>query len=169
MKYTVTRTFLNFIKGDEVEQERLEKIFHKSYIETLIKDGFLEEIGRELPKTWEDLAIIEGWFVDTDSNIIELGKFATTEDIKNAFPTSEEAEACLALSQLCQLRDRYNNGWKPDWGDSSDKYCIYLLRGKVTTGQMRATTYFLTFKTLRLRDLFLENFRDLIEIAKPLL
>jgi hypothetical protein len=169
MKYTVTRTFLNFIKGDKVEQERLEKIFHKSYIETLIKDGFLEKTGKELPKTWEDLAIIGGYFVDTYSDIVEIDKPVISEDLKNVFPTKEEAEACLALSQLCQLRDRYNDGWKPDWSILSDKHCIYRLRGKVTTGPMRATTYCFAFKTQQLRDLFFENFRELIETAKPLL
>jgi len=44
MKYTVTRTFLNFIKGDKVEQEKLKEKLTPSYIEELIKYGYLKEI-----------------------------------------------------------------------------------------------------------------------------
>jgi hypothetical protein len=44
MKYKVTRTFINFIKGDEVEKEKLEEKLTPSYIKELIKYGYLKEI-----------------------------------------------------------------------------------------------------------------------------
>ena len=111
---------------------------------------------RKLPKKWEDLYEVKGWFVDFHSDVVTSGSMRTGDNVKNRFPTKEEAEACLALAQLCQLRDRYNDGWKPNWEDGTKKYTIYFNK-------------ILAFKTKELRDKFLENFKELIEIAKPLL
>lgn len=83
------------------------------------------------------------------------------------FPTEEE-EACLALSQLCQWRDKYNEGWKPDYTDDSSKYTILYINNKVNTTYTHYQQYLLTFKTEIIRNKFLENFKELIEIAKTL-
>ena len=125
---------------------------------------------RKLPKAWKDLLFVEGWFINGKCYIIETGKLITQEYNKNTFPTKEEAEACLALAQLCQLRDRYNNGWKPNWEDYNEtKYCIEFCQGRIETIDRVNCHKILTFKTEDLRDKFLENFKDLIETAKPLL
>lgn len=125
----------------------------------------------DLPKSWEELEFIDGFFVSSLSDIAKIGNNTTNdENNKNVFPTKEEAEACLALAQLCQLRDRYNDGWKPDWRTGSKiKYCITIDENKITEWQYITINRILYFKTEELRDKFLENFRDLIEIAKPLL
>jgi len=73
---------------------------------------------RKLPKAWKDLLFVEGWFIDAKCHIIETGMLNTQEYNKNTFPTKEEAEACVALAQLCQLRDIYNEGWKPNWEEN---------------------------------------------------
>ena len=126
--------------------------------------------GRKLPKKWEDLYKVGGWFVDFHSDVVTSGSMHTGDSVKNRFPTKEEAEACLALSQLCQLRDRYNDGWKPDWKNSTEtKYIIEINRDYITKTFYNHTKRILAFKTKNIRDKFLENFRDLIEIAKPLL
>ena len=125
---------------------------------------------RKLPKKWEDLYEVKGWFVDFHSKVVTSGSMRTADSVKNRFPTKEEAEACLALAQLCQLRDRYNDGWKPDWRTGSEiKYCITIDENKITEWQYITINRILYFKTEELRDKFLENFRDLIWIAKPLL
>jgi hypothetical protein len=125
---------------------------------------------RKLSKRWEDLPFVEGWFIDAKCRIIETGRLNTQEYNKNTFPTKEEAEACLALAQLCQLRDIYNEGWKPNWKDYNEtKYCIEFCQGRIETIDRVNCHKILTFKTEDLRDKFLENFKDLIETAKPLL
>jgi len=89
---------------------------------------------------------------------------------RNTFPSKEEAIAAIALAQLCQLRDRYNDGWKPNWEiTSSDKYVIYYGNGRICKHACSTVSSPLAFKTAELRDEFLNNFRDLIEQAKPLL
>lgn len=107
--------------------------------------------------------------MDLHSKVVTSGSMRTADSVKNRFPTKEEAEACLALAQLCQLRDIYNEGWKPDWTDNNEKFCIFFNNEKVYSGLSYYTRHILSFKTQELRDKFLENFRDLIETAKPLL
>ena len=131
---------------------------------------------RKLPKKWEDLYEVKGWFVDFHSDVVTSGSMRTGDSVKNRFPTKEEAEACIALAQLCQLRDRYNDGWKPNWEDKAqNKFIIYIhpnnkiLFDKISANTHAISRHLLTFKTEELRDEFLENFRDLIETAKPLL
>lgn len=124
---------------------------------------------RKLPKKWEDLYEVGGWFVDLHSKVVTSGSMRTADSVKNRFPTKEEAEACLALAQLCQLRDIYNEGWKPDWTDNNEKFCIFFNNEKVYSGLSYYTRHILSFKTFEIREEFLKNFKDLIETAKPLL
>lgn len=129
-----------------------------------------KKVERELPKRWEDLEGISGFYVSNDSKVEVVKGCFTKEETKNTFPSSREAEACLALSQLCQLRDRYNDGWKPDWKDDTTiKYCIGVLSDCICPIENERFVKVLAFKTEELRDEFLENFRDLIKTAKPLL
>ena len=145
-------------EGYEIDRE-------KSTFENIV---FKKE-ERKLPKKWEDLYEVGGWFVDFQSDVVTSGSMHTADSVKNRFPTKEEAEACLALAQLCQLRDRYNDGWKPDWTDFTMKPSIYFHKDIATTGENRSERTILYFRSEKIRDEFLENFKGLIEIAKPLL
>ena len=107
-------------EGYEIDRE-------KSTFENIV----FKKVENELPKSWEDLYEVGGWFVDFHSDVVTSGSMRTGDSVKNRFPTKEEAEACLALAQLCQLRDRYNDGWKPDWKDSTMKHCIYFSKGEI--------------------------------------
>lgn len=146
-------------------------VFSDFYIKSLIELGYIQE-DSGLPKTWEELGEIKGWYIDELSGI-SATECRTASRNRNVFPTQEEAEACLALSQLCQLRDRYNGQPLSEWCDWSDeeqeKFVIYLDRGKIEIWVAYCTHETLTFKTKELRDEFLNNFKDLILIAKPLL
>jgi len=136
-------------------------------------------IKKELPKTWKEFCethprVAGEGYVKTDSicRVIEAtgGYTRNPEDDRNLLPSKELAEAMLALCQLIQLRDCYNGGWEPDWCDSeAGKYCINSFRDSIHTTCTYVEQKVLAFKTKELRDQFLENFRDLIEIAKPLL
>lgn len=130
-------------------------------------------IKNVLPQSWEELNYIKGAYINVDSTIESGIDSATTneEDNRNVLPTKELAEAMLALCQLLQLRDRYNDGWKPNWTNNDQKYIIIcwgnLVFPDISTNIQRP----LTFKTKELRDAFLNapKIRELIEIAKPLL
>ena len=129
-----------------------------------------KKVENELPKSWEELKIIKGYYADSWGDICGNEVILdNSSDNRNVFPTKEEAEACVALAQLCQLRDRYNGGWKPDWEDNSEKYIIYFHADKIISGDTYRAQSVLHFKTEELRDRFLENFEDLIWVARPLL
>ena len=126
---------------------------------------------KELPTKWEDLKKLKGYYVNDLSEIFNL-RNANMTISKNLFPTKAEAEACLALSQLCQLRDAYNGEPLADWCDWSDantKYCICFYEDKICKTKNRGDEKILSFKTDKLRDKFVKNFEDLILTAKPLL
>ena len=146
-------------EGYEIDKE-------KSTFEKIV----FKKVEKEFPKSWEELEVVEGFYIEGDSYIGDCSMVDAIGINKNVFPTKEEAEACLALAQLCQLRDRYNDGWKPDWKDDNQfKWCIDFFQDVVRKTAVLFVRRTLTFKTEELRDKFLENFRDLIETAKPLL
>ena len=126
----------------------------------------------ELPTKWEDLVIVKGYYLNSDCFVIGCGDEPNNYN-KNIFPTKEEAEACLALSQLCQLRDAYNGEPLANWCDWTNnggkKWVIYFYNNSIYTDYTYIDNRILAFKTLELRDKFFKNFRELIEIAKPLL
>jgi hypothetical protein len=120
---------------------------------------------------WYDFKGVKGWYVNHWSNIVSYGSDSTgsNDTNKNVWPTKKEADACLALSQLCQWRDKYNENWKPDWTDDKTKYIINLHKGYVQPLNVCYSNNVLCFKSEKVRNKFLEDFAELIEIAKPLL
>lgn len=134
-------------------------------------------IKNKLPKTWEEYCEThpkrkgECW-INELSNIVSVNRFENfnRECIKdqNLLPNEDCAKAILALCQLIQLRDCYNDGWIPDW-TKSRKYVIYPVKDYICTNVNVCVSRILTFKTKAICDEFLNNFKDLIEIAKPLL
>lgn len=88
---------------------------------------------RKLPKTWEEFCEINSrkqneYFINADSDIIKISAFDRLADTdKNVCPSKEVAEGILALIQLIQLRDYYNNGWKPK--DNEWIYTLYCDHG----------------------------------------
>lgn len=119
---------------------------------------------------WEDFGRVYGWYIRSDSTVVSSGSVTPVVHNKNTWPSKEEAEAALALSQLCQWRDKYNEGWKPDWtNEYQDKYNLKVYEGKVEWEMDSELSSPLSFKTKEIMVKFAEDFKDLIEIAKPLL
>lgn len=100
----------------------------------------LPENEKKLPKTWEDyckLPIHNKTFYYISQNYARVAiekcdkAYANELDFnKKLIPSKELAEAMLALCQLLQLRECYNEGWKPDWKDNECKYCILVHKKK---------------------------------------
>lgn len=118
---------------------------------------------------WEDFGRIEGYYITSSSIIDKYSSLNSISSNKNTFPSKEEAEACLALTQLLQWRDKYNEGWKPDWTDNNPKYVISVYYDEILIQKLFSGNKILAFKSREIRNKFLEDFKDLIEIAKPLL
>ncbi|WP_273084640.1 hypothetical protein [Capnocytophaga gingivalis] len=102
-------------------------------------------------------------------NSKEIFYSSNCDKVCSGYPTQELADASEALRRLLFLRDYYNEGWQPDWNDSSNKHCIILYKGEFIIIAYSFTFEVLHFKSIEIRDKFLEEQRELLEIAKPLL
>jgi hypothetical protein len=125
-----------------------------------------------LPSSWEDLKVVSGWFIGYDSNSDDITNIATIQDNRNVFATKEQAEAAIALAQLSQLKKVYREfeGGEIDWREKYDwKYIIRIFYDEVREDSCTQGASFLAFTKKETRDLFYDNFKDLIEKAKPLL
>ena len=84
-------------------------------------------------------------------------------------PSEELANATVALLKLLFLRDYYNEGWQPDWEDDESKFTIGVYENEITTGDTYCFSCVLSFKSDKVRDKFMKEQEELLEIAKPLL
>lgn len=164
-------------KQSEISSQ-IEKLRHDFNVELLalkVRQVELMEIVSDkkqkpdLPKSWEELGETDGWYYDDSLRICHIMDFPKSKEWIRCFPTKAEAEASIALAQLCQLRDRYNDGWNPDWQNSDDIWVIFFKGELAYVGVTDRRRDVLRFKSKELAEQFLENFRDLIEKAKPLL
>jgi len=147
-------------EGYEIDKEQ-------STFENIVFKPLPQE--NSLPKTWEQLETINGYGVNIFSEVHFISYVDTSKRNLNTFATREQAEASIALAQLSQLIAVYNDGWVPDWNDTSYKHVIYLQGDNIEKSFYSSIRNFLAFKNKELRDEFLKNFRDLILTAKPLL
>lgn len=113
-------------------------------------------------KTYEDavkwLESTEGTEIMNDSVFLAEGNYY--ENLNNC------AEV---LKKLILLRDYYNEGWQPNWKDNFCKYTIECYESELYTDDSYNFDKVMSFKTEELRDKFLEEQIELLEIAKPLL
>lgn len=169
-------------------EERNVKISLDKAREWYNKGGELKEIALSvfsekeitesaLPNTWEEFCKMypieedkKEWFIDADSTPrYEYKGKRYINECKNILLSKQAAEQHLAYMQLHQLRDCYRQGWLPDWKDDNQKkYCIYLDINMLRVSPIYSSQ-FLSFQSQEIAEKFLENFKDLIEIAGDLI
>lgn len=111
-------------------------------------------------------------FEDTIKWLRENNKYdvSISDDSKATYFTKDENYSAFeALRKLTILREYYNEGWQPDWEDDEWKYFIEYYRGKLSVERTCGNNRVLAFKSSEIRDKFLEDQKELLEIAKPLL
>ena len=118
-------------------------------------DGFEQ---KEPAKTYEEA--VEWLENNSKDRVIYADEAYINEEYERAFE---------ALRKLTILRDFYNEGWKPDWEDEKNKFCIEVENGKPRLEIWRDRSRVLAFKSHEIAYNFLEEQRELLEIAKPLL
>jgi len=132
--------------------------------------------NNKLPKTWKE-AYTEYtkdlYYISTNSYIGSIsGLSGSVDEVynKNILISKERYEEVLAFIQLLFLRDIYRDNWTP----SIDNKLTYIIGYNKARNEIEIESYSLTnkclsFQSKELRDLFLENFRDLIEKVKYLI
>jgi hypothetical protein len=139
------------------------------------KEILLKPIKKQLPKTWEELGEIKGYWIEYNCSVEnnkEEGSFACFEKNRNIFATEAQAKASIALAQLSQLREVYRQGWKPkDYNPnrSEPKYWIGIINHKIVVSESFTLAQFLSFQSQEIAEEFLTNFEELIVEAAPLL
>ena len=136
----------------------------------------------DLPSTWEE------WFESLPDST-ELSYFNSAAEIKTCIKntdiidaefykscslTKESTEAHLAMIQLENLKNAYNDSvgynYKKTYFETTNieaHYVIENIMGVLMVSKRDKTcNRFLSFKTKELAEKFLENFRPLIETAK---
>lgn len=143
---------------------------------TAIVSALFKEFEKqnELPKTWEEFCdrnrAKDDYFISNGSKIICVEGHRDPNSDKNLCTSKQEAEAHLAIMQLRQLRKAYIKNWKPDWmSDTEPKFCINLQANSFDVQCWYHMSNPFSFPTEELAEQFLTNFKDLLEIAKPLL
>lgn len=110
------------------------------------------------------------YITQTDATLLEVNSTKFEMSHRKGFIKNKKvAEAYAVLPQLIRLVDEYNEGWVPDWEKERCKFIIGYYRNKIHFIEYSYTQRLLAFKSAEIRDKFLEDHRDLIEIAKPLL
>lgn len=145
--------------GYEIDKE-------KSTFEKIV----FKKVEKELPKCWEELDIVKGFYVDSLSKIASTGEDTCAEEYnRNTFPTKEEAKAALAISQLLQWRNKTLGDWKPDFKSHEYYYAIVSHQYEIKIRHTNFIHHILTFETHTQAYEFMKNHKELLEQAKPLL
>nr|DAI03494.1 MAG TPA: hypothetical protein [Caudoviricetes sp.] len=112
-------------------------------------------------------------FEDAIKWLLENNKYdvSISDDSKATYFTKDENYSAFeALRKLTIIRDYYNEGWKPDWkNDYENKSVILTENDKIKCEENYSYKRVLSFKSKEIRNKFLEEQIDLLEIAKPLL
>ena len=145
--------------------------------ELALKAFSKEELEKqELPKTWEEHCKLHVknkticYYINDISNINQHVPDNSKEFLtnRNLCQTEEDAEAFLALMQLRALWHDYVGDFKFNWKENN-YYSIYHSILDELVLERAALPSVLSFPTKELATQFLNNFKDLLEIAKPLL
>lgn len=128
-----------------------------------------------LPKNWKEYCDnntrTDKFFIDENSCIVAC---TSTEHLniyydKNLCDSDAEAQAFLALMQLRLLRKAYVGYWKADFTNGKPKCCICNICNSILISTYNETNHCLSFPNKELAQQFLDNFKSIIEIAKPLI
>ena len=178
---------LDINKRDFVEQLGIDADINVDFPETkslealtAIVSALFKEYEKQnaLPKTWKEFCkntpIQKGeCVISVFSELLETQSPKSNRDPdedKNYCTSKQEAQAFRALMQLRQLRKAYVKDWKPDWTDEHCRKYNIAVDGKyITIFEAVRCQRALSFPTSKLAEQFLTNFKDLLEIAKPLL
>ena len=132
-----------------------------------------KKIKIEYPKSWEEALEgkrISGYYITAALSQIQnysLGKNAGKYNA-NVFKYQEQAESALAYAQLTQLMALpcFNGDWKPNWtsGNTEEKYGISFYDNKYDIEFTYTWHYFLVFQSREKAKVFLELYKDLIDV-----
>lgn len=116
-------------------------------------------------------------YPDNYEECVRIAKNIHGYDINIDAPAYRELLESFVKLLIC--RDAYwkiageemglGKSWEPDWLDETAKYGIWPYQNTIIMDNVIRTNHMLVFPTPEIRDVFYENFKDLIERCKELL
>lgn len=155
-----TKNIINIPEGYEIDKEQSND-----------RQIVLKKIER--PRTWEEycekMKGKQSFYCNSETNYsITQSKFDDIPCI-DEFDNKEDAKAFLALSMLRKLRKAWICDWKPDWTSQDQKFVITTFMNNIEENINYNASRSLSFSTEDMCNEFRKTFKDLLEIAKPLL
>lgn len=157
---------------DLLDKKKFEnRVCHKDNVEELRKATEAEKelyyvFYPDLTKeniTWSSLGEISGYFVNTDSDILEINSKDISHVDKNVFPTKKDAESALALAQLLQLRDVYNGKKFDEWkNENNHRFSLLPFISEVRAYESPNTYSFLCFEKREIAEKFIKEQKELL-------
>lgn len=132
-------------------------------LEKIIKNDEVAETAPKTTKPWNDLKLIDGYYIETGAGITAIYKVPSLDNNKNLFATEKQAKSALAIAQLSQLMKALGDECDVDWNTPVYKFCIERHQNTIQDNGYISTYQFLSFKTQSVRDKFMEFHIDLIK------
>lgn len=127
------------------------------------------KITIEMPKEEVKPRLIDGYFVNFNSDVNKLLNAPYDDKKTYLYATKEQAEASIAQARLTQEMKLVNGDWMPDWTNGvTDKFVIYFICDKPKVYILNTSKRFLAFKHRSIAEKFLSDHYDLIMAYKPL-
>lgn len=124
------------------------------------------------PENWAELLKMyegkESFWYDSSLDAVIKGEVEDCIGL-GEFMDKETARAFVALWKLLSYRKAWIGGWKPDWTNSDPKFTIIIGGDRIVVGENKIASRSMSFPTERMCKEFYESFKDLLEVAKPLL
>lgn len=132
----------------------------------------LKKIEGDKVRSWEEycnkMKGKDSCYVDLFGNL-RSSRFSSGVTV-GEFEDKEDAKAFAAFDKLIKLRKDWVGSWKPDWTNNDKaKFVIVGFVNKIENRIFYCISHPLSFPTDKMCDEFIDTFKDLLEIAKPLL
>ena len=133
------------------------------------------------PRSWKDYLELNTGFDGAGIDWNMNGGIQTTglHHRSKAIVPTEYGAPFIAMMQLMSLRQAWihkwlkdigiTDDWKPNWDGTFHYFCIIILDNKYVVDKFHRYRQPLSFPTIEMAEDFMNCFRDLLEIAKPLL
>ena len=115
-------------------------------------------------EVWDDLPEINGYYIERESEIVEITDMYNDSTNLNVFKTKKHAKKALAVAQISQLMPYYGGEITDDEWNNNDlvKYVIRRSENRIERGVYNYVYFFLAFHTEEQRESFLLNNEQLV-------
>ena len=157
-----TNNIINIPEGYEIDKEQSTE-----------RQIVLRKIENKRARSWkeycEKMKGKNSYFYNNAIRRIVDSQFGS-EPVLSEFEDMKDAETLEAFSKLLRLRKDWVGEWKPDWtNEDQTKFTIISAKNKIDDSISDFINSSMSFPTKEMRNEFIVTFKDLLEIAKPLL